>query len=159
MGVGSGASQLASGLRQRKSDSARCACAGVLTAARLRSHHSAPAPTATAAATPAPPGRTEQLGFKPQVACQQLINNVDEPNGLRLKSKKKARKGRKVPVGRGPAEPALRPPRPCWWPTALAWPRLSRRGRATPLAPLSHSSNTQRSQRRGAAVSGAHNDC
>ena len=92
-----------------------------------------PAPTATAAATPAPPGRTEQLGFKPQVACQQLINNVDEPNGLRLKSKKKARKGRKVPVGRGAAEPALRPPRPCWWPTALAWPRLSRRGRATPL--------------------------
>ena len=40
-------------------------------------HHSAPGPTATAAATPAPPGRTEQLGFKPQVACQQLINNVD----------------------------------------------------------------------------------
>ena len=26
-------------------------------------------------ATPAPPGRTEQLGFKPHVACQQLIDN------------------------------------------------------------------------------------
>ena len=61
-----------------KATQASCACAGVLTAARIHSHDWAvAAPTATAAATPAPPGRTEQLGFKPQVACQQLINNVE----------------------------------------------------------------------------------
>ena len=84
-----------------------------------------------------------------------------EPNGLRLKSKKKARKGKKkVPVGRGPAEPRAASSEAL---LVANSPRLaaavSARPRNPTLAPVGHSSNTQRSQRRGAAVSGAHNDC
>ena len=74
-----------------KATQASCACAGVLTAARIHSHDWAvAAPTATAAATPAPPGRTEQLGFKPQSLLNSCFSMIDPLVYLELERQKKA---------------------------------------------------------------------
>ena len=71
-----------------KATQASCACAGVLTAARIHSHDWAvAAPTATAAATPAPPGRTEQLGFKPQSLLNSCFSMIEYSYILSLSGK------------------------------------------------------------------------